>query len=47
MKPFIQVDGVVREVTDAEYDQLLADGWTPGDEPIAEETPSEEPAPEE
>lgn len=37
---------VIREMTDAEYEQLLADGWTPGGEPAAEETPAEEPAPE-
>lgn len=47
MKPLIQIDGEVREMTDAEYEQLLADGWTPGDEPAVEETPAEEPAPEE
>lgn len=36
-----------REMTEAEYEQLLATGWTSGDEPAAEETPAEEPAPEE
>lgn len=47
MKPLIQIDDEVREMTDAEYEQLLATGWTLGDEPTAEETPTEEPAPEE
>lgn len=34
----------VREMTDAEYEQLLADGWTlepaPVDEPVTEEPPA-------
>ena len=31
-KPNIQIDDVVREMTDEEYAELLASGWTP-DEP--------------
>jgi hypothetical protein len=27
-KPFIQIDEIVREMTDEEYNQLLEDGWT-------------------
>ena len=38
---------ITREMTDAEYEQLLVDGWTPGDDRAAEETPAEEPASEE
>jgi hypothetical protein len=26
--PNIQVDGIVREMTEAEYNELLATGWT-------------------
>lgn len=37
MKPNIQIDDEVREMTDEEYEALLASGWTP-------EGPSEEPA---
>ena len=44
-RPLIQIDGEVREVTDAEYEQLIADGWTP--EVPVEEIPIEEPATEE
>lgn len=29
MKPNIQVDDEVREMTDEEYETLLASGWTP------------------
>ena len=29
MKPNIQIDDVVREMTDEEYEALLASGWTP------------------
>jgi hypothetical protein len=50
MKPLIQIDDEVREMTDEEYQALLDLGWTPGDEPIkepTEETPAEEPATEE
>ena len=28
MKPNIQIDDAVREMTDDEYDALLASGWT-------------------
>lgn len=28
-KPFIQIDDEVREMTDEEYAELLATGWTP------------------
>ena len=31
-KPLIQIDDEVREMTDEEYAELLASGWTP-DEP--------------
>jgi hypothetical protein len=27
-KPYIQVDEVVREMTDEEYSELVASGWT-------------------
>ena len=27
-RPFIQIDDEVREMTDEEYDALLATGWT-------------------
>jgi hypothetical protein len=46
MKPLIQIDDEVREMTDEEYAQLLADGWTPGDEPL-EPAPVDEPVTEE
>lgn len=29
MKPNIQIDDEVREMTDEEYEALLASGWTP------------------
>jgi hypothetical protein len=29
MKPNIQIDDEVREMTDEEYEALLATGWTP------------------
>lgn len=32
MKPNIQIDNVVREMTDEEYETLLASGWTPGEQ---------------
>ena len=35
-KPQIQIDDEVREMTDEEYAQLLADGWTPGEEATEE-----------
>jgi hypothetical protein len=38
MKPLIQIDDEVREMTDAEYERYLAE---------LSETPAEEPAPEE
>lgn len=31
-KPNIQIDDQIREMTDEEYETLLATGWTPGDE---------------
>lgn len=31
-RPNIQIDDVVREMTEAEYEALLASGWTPGPE---------------
>lgn len=36
MKPQIQIDDEVREMTEEEYAQLLADGWTPGEEATEE-----------
>jgi hypothetical protein len=36
MNPLIQIDDLVREMTDEEYAELLASGWTP-------DGPSEEP----
>lgn len=30
--PNIQIDDEVREMTEKEYDALLASGWTPGPE---------------
>lgn len=35
--PNIQVDGIVREMTEAEYNELLATGWTPDGEHPNEE----------
>jgi len=35
-KPFIQIDDEVREMTDEEYAELLASGWTPEAEPSDE-----------
>ena len=32
-KPNIQIDDEVREMTDEEYAELLASGWTPDGEP--------------
>lgn len=29
MNPLIQIDDEVREMTDEEYEALLASGWTP------------------
>jgi hypothetical protein len=29
-RPLIQIDDVVREMTEAEYEELLATGWTEG-----------------
>lgn len=29
--PLIQIDDLVREMTDDEYQTLLDSGWTPGD----------------
>lgn len=44
MKPLIQIDDEVREMTDEEYEALLASGWTlepaPVDEPVTEEPPA-------
>lgn len=44
MKPLIQIDDEVREMTDEEYEALLATGWTlepaPVDEPVTEEPPA-------
>jgi hypothetical protein len=31
MNPLIQIDDLVREMTDEEYAELLASGWTPDD----------------
>lgn len=31
-KPMIQIDDEVREMTDEEYEALLATGWTPDPE---------------
>ena len=36
-KPNIQIDDIVREMTDEEYAELLASGWT---EEAKDETPS-------
>lgn len=35
-RPFTQIDDEVREMTEEEYADLIASGWTPG-----EETPTE------
>lgn len=35
-RPNIQIDDEVREMTEEEYAQLLADGWTPGEEATEE-----------
>lgn len=32
-KPMIQIDDEVREMTDEEYEALLASGWTPDGDP--------------
>ena len=37
-KPMIQVDDEVREMTDEEYAELLATGWTP-DTPLEPNEP--------
>jgi hypothetical protein len=42
MKPLIQIGEEVREMTDEEYEALLATGWTSGEEPL-EPAPVEEP----
>lgn len=34
--PNIQIDDLVRPMTPKEYQELLATGWTPGDEPEPE-----------
>lgn len=37
MKPNIQIDGEVREMTDEEYETLLANGWQPeADDEVSE-----------
>ena len=36
-KPNVQIDDEVREMTDEEYADLLASGWTPGDENVEDE----------
>lgn len=36
-RPLIQVNDDLREMTEEEYAQLLADGWTPGDEETTDE----------
>ena len=36
MKPNIQIDDEVREMTDEEYADLIASGWTPGEEATEE-----------
>ena len=41
-RPNIQIDDLVREMTDEEYAELLASGWTEAPavvEPVVEETP--------
>jgi hypothetical protein len=40
-KPFIQIDDLLREMTDDEYAVLLATGWT-AEPPVDEETTVEE-----
>ena len=47
MKPLIQIDDEVREMTDEEYEVLLATGWTPEPTPIEEPVTEEPPALEE
>ena len=32
VRPNIQIDDEVREMTDEEYAELVASGWTPGEE---------------
>lgn len=41
-KPMIQIDDEIREMTDAEYEALLASGWTvvPVEIPAEEEAPA-------
>lgn len=36
-KPNIQIDDEVREMTDQEYADLLASGWTPDGESVEDE----------
>lgn len=36
MKPKIQIDDEVREMTDEEYAALIESGWTPGEEESTE-----------
>lgn len=36
-RPNIQIDDVVREMTEEEYETLLASGWTPDEDTPAEE----------
>lgn len=36
MKPNIQINDEVREMTDEEYAKLLESGWTPGEEDTPE-----------
>lgn len=43
MKPKIQIDEEIRDMTESEYDALVASGWTPHED--AEKTPPE-PTPE-
>ena len=38
-RPNIQIDDVVRPMTDEEYADLLASGWTPGEADDASEPP--------
>lgn len=35
-RPNIGIDDEVREMTEEEYAQLVADGWTPGEEATEE-----------
>lgn len=43
-RPNIQIDDQVREMTDEEYEALLASGWTPSEETATDEAPASDDA---